>query len=204
MLPANCYVVKCPHCRGEKELFRLMSGNTFETRQWSDGKQISPMLLRLSPVQKCPECGRYYLLSRLSEEDSREGDSYSFETGWLSFEQALEASHDIVSPSEDEQDTLTVITIWAYNDIVRNGEEPSEAQRTMFVEYISKILSNQDMFADNQVLLGELYREIGNYDKCISILSSYVPDNDYVGLVVKSIIEKAKAQDDKVFVLNND
>lgn len=99
---------------------------------------------------------------------------------------------------------MTIITIWAYNDIVRNGEEPSEAQRTMFVEYISKILSNQDMFADNQVLLGELYREIGNYDKCISILSSYVPDNDYVGLVVKSIIEKAKAQDDKVFVLNND
>lgn len=204
MLPANCHVVKCPHCRGEKELFQLKSGNTFNTRQWSDGKQISPMLLRLSPVQKCPECGRYYLLSRLSEEDSREGDSYSFETGWLSFEQALEASHDIVSPSEDEQYTLAIITIWAYNDIVRNGEEPSEAQRTMFVEYISKILSNQDMFADNQVLLGELYREIGNYDKCISILSSYVPDNDYVGLVVKSIIEKAKAQDDKVFVLNND
>lgn len=199
MNPANSLVIKCPHCGGKKELLQLMSGNTFGAEQWSDAKQIAPMLPRVSPVQKCPNCGGYYLMSRISESDKSVGNSYSFATGWLSFDEAIEANKSIDSPSNDELTTLAIITVWAYNDIARHGDEPSEVQRTTFVDYVSRILSNNDMFADNQILLGELNREIGNFDKCISILSAYEPDNEYVETIVKSIIEKAKAQDNKVF-----
>lgn len=199
MNPANSLVVKCPHCGGKKELLQLLSGNTFGAEQWSDAKQIAPMLPRVSPVQKCPECGHYYLMSRLSESDQSVGDSYSFETGWLSFDEAIEANKNIESPSTDELSTLAIITVWAYNDIVRHGEEPTEEQSKVFTSYVSGILANQDLFADNKILLGELNREIGNFEECISILSDYEPDNDYVGSIVKYIIEKAKVQDNKVF-----
>lgn len=200
MLPANSLVVKCPHCGGEKELFRLGSGNTFGAKQWSDSKQIFPMLPRISPVQKCPKCGRYYLWTRLSHEDMREGGSCSFETGWLSFEQAMEASQDIDQPSDNELRVLAIVTVWAYNDIVRNGKDPSELQRTMFVDYVSKVLSNhEDLFENDRILLGELHREIGNYDECVSILGSFVPNNDFEKSIVSSIIEKANGRDDKVF-----
>lgn len=202
MLPANSLVVKCPHCGGEKELLQLMSGNTIGAKQWSDSKQIYPMMPRISPVQKCLECGRYYLWSRLSNEDVHVGDDYSFETGWLSFEQAMEASQDIDSPSNEELRVLAIITVWAYNDIVRNGEDPSELQRTMFVDYVSKVLSNHDVFAGDLILLSELYREIGNFDKCISILDTFVPGNDFEKSIISSIVEKAKGRDDKVFEIS--
>lgn len=196
---ANSLVVKCPHCGSKKELLQLMSGNTFGAEQWSDAKQIAPMLPRVSPVQKCPECGHYYLMSRLSKCDQTIGDSYSFETGWLSFDEAMEANKNIDSPSSDELSTLAIITVWAYNDIVRHGEEPTEGQNTAFISYVSELLANHDMFSYNKILLGELNREIGNFEECISILSDYEPDNDYVESIVKSIIKKAKAQDNKVF-----
>ena len=49
MNPANSLVVKCPHCGGKKELLQLISGNTLGAEQWSDAKQIAPMLPRVSP-----------------------------------------------------------------------------------------------------------------------------------------------------------
>ena len=57
MIPANSLLVKCPHCGGKKELLQLISGNTCGSELWSDVKQVSPMLPKISPVQKCPECG---------------------------------------------------------------------------------------------------------------------------------------------------
>lgn len=199
MIPGNSLIVKCPHCGGKKELLQLVSGNTCGAEQWSDAKQIAPMLPRVSPIQKCPECGHYYLMSRLSPSDQCEGDSCSFETGWLSFDEAIEANKDIESPSNEELSTLAIITIWAFNDIVRHGKTPTDEQRTTFVEYVSKVLENHEMFANNKILLGELYREIGKFDECITVLSNFKSDNEYVESIVGSIIEHAKAQESKVF-----
>lgn len=201
MIPANSLVIKCPHCGGKKELLQLVSGNTCGAELWSDAKHIAPMLPRVSPVQKCPKCGHYYLMSRISNSAQSEGDSCSFNTGWLSFNDALEANQDIESPSNDELSTLAIITVWAYNDIIRHGEEPTEVQKSKFIDFVTNLLANQDLFADNLILLGELNREIGKYDECISILSDYQSSDDYADTVVKSIIEKAKAQENKVFKL---
>lgn len=199
MNPAKSLVVRCPHCGGKKELLQLLSGNTFGAEQWSDAKQIAPMLPRVSPVQKCPECGRYYLMSRLSEKFQRTGDSYSFETGWLNFSEALEAISEIESLTEGELSTLGIVTVWAYNDIIREGGEPNDTQRREFVSCVTKLLENKNLFADNEILLAELNREIGNYDEAISILSDYRANDEYVDGIVQAILNKAKEKDSKVF-----
>ena len=199
MIPYKSLVVKCPHCGGKKELLQLISGNTFGAEQWSDAKQIAPMLPQVSPVKKCTHCGHYYLLSRLPKNAMSTGDSFSFNQGWLNFSEALQAVAEIGPISDDEFSTLGIATIWAYNDIIRNGGEPTEAQRKEFVSFVTKILENKTVFADNDILLGELNREIGNYDEAIAILSNYKADDEYVDRIVQTILDKANAKDSKVF-----
>ena len=88
MIPENALVAFCPQCKGKKELIQLRSGNTFGTRAWSDGKTVSPMLPKLSPIQKCPHCNHFYLISRVK---TKTGNRVSFEKGWLTFDEMLEA-----------------------------------------------------------------------------------------------------------------
>ena len=64
MMPSNARLLTCPACGGKKKILSLASGNTFDGEVWSDLKKIYPMLPEPSFVQKCPECGNYYLLSR--------------------------------------------------------------------------------------------------------------------------------------------
>lgn len=63
MFPANARILTCPHCQGKKEVMQLLSGNTFGAELWSDSKEDAPMLPQVSYVQKCPHCGKYFLMS---------------------------------------------------------------------------------------------------------------------------------------------
>ena len=50
----------CPHCGGEKYVLAIFSGNTCRGEVWSDSRHYYPMMPQYSPIQKCPECGRYF------------------------------------------------------------------------------------------------------------------------------------------------
>lgn len=201
MIPANSLLVKCPHCGGKKELLQLISGNTCGSELWSDVKQVSPMLPKISPVQKCPECGHYYLLSRIK--DTEEGNDSSFEMGWLTFDEALEANKEIENLSVDELSTMSIITIWAYNDIIRNGKEPSLSQYDAFVSYVTKALERTEMFSDNVLLRAELHREIGNYSKCIELLENLPVENNFIRGIKDTIHEMAINHQNRVFQIKN-
>lgn len=62
MILGDDITVICPNCGKTKKLLSLVSGNTCGGRLWSDTKAEYPMLPQLSPIQKCPRCGRYYFL----------------------------------------------------------------------------------------------------------------------------------------------
>lgn len=80
--------MKCPFCSEKKALMSLLSGNTIGAKIWSDMKQMAPMLPRVSPVQKCPKCGCYYLEYKQVLEESK---NESFERGDLSYSEWKEA-----------------------------------------------------------------------------------------------------------------
>lgn len=73
MLPGNPQILTCPFCGSEKKIMSLMSGNTFGAKYWSDNQRIAPMLPDISFVQKCPNCGKYMLLSRQKPKYAKEG-----------------------------------------------------------------------------------------------------------------------------------
>ena len=197
MLPGNCILASCPHCGEKKELLQLLSGNTFGAVLWSDAKQVAPMLPRVSDVQKCPACGHYFFLS---EAKTEEGDDDSFETGKLSFDEAVEAFGELNGCSDDKLENLSVVVAWAFNDIIREKLTPTPEQYAKFKDIISSTLEHP-IFVGNELLRAELYREIGEFEECLNILSEYAPEESFLAVIKEKIIEKAKERDCKVFVI---
>lgn len=64
MMLDNPRILVCPFCGKEKRIMSLLSGNNLGARVWSDNKHVLPMMPESSYVQKCPQCGKYYITGR--------------------------------------------------------------------------------------------------------------------------------------------
>ena len=173
MLPANAKIVKCPFCGERKELLNLASGNTFGAKHWSDQKMIAPMLPRVSPVQKCPKCGKYYLEYK---QPYKEGDDWSSERGELSYQQWKEAYEQLKADKSIKRDDMQIIRhhlIMAFNDeYYRNSDTPAPArEETFFIEIINDYIASNKWNSQNMLFKAELYREAGEMKKCEEVLS---------------------------------
>ena len=173
MLPANAKIVKCPFCGTNKKLLSLASGNTFGAKHWSDQKMIAPMLPRVSPVQKCPTCGKYYLEYK---QPYKEGDDWSSERGELSYQEWKEAYDQFLSDNSTPNDDLQIIRhhlIQAFNDnFYRYGEDPVPAEEeAYFVSIIHEYIDSGSWNKENLLFKAELYREADEMENCAKVLS---------------------------------
>lgn len=209
LAPARIYA--CPECGGEKELMSLASGNTFGARQWSDGFMLAPMLPRLSPVQKCPHCGAFFMLP---DEPVRVGDNESFDTGKLTFpelKQAYIKLKDSGLPTVDEI-SLRLCFVHSFNDAFRNlnndADNPESRLRddndtALLHSNFEALIILLDDKSDNSVLLSaEFCREAGRFDDALKILDNFNPTNNYIKKIAGLIKEKALVGDSSVFEIN--
>ena len=211
MHPAKARIVFCPYCGGKKELLSLISGNTFRARFWSDLKMQAPMLPQISPVQKCPHCGKYYLHYKQRSEN---GESPSFELGELSYSEWKEAYSQLKEEREninqykkvDERDLATICLsiIQAYNDyyerdcIAEFSSEEWNFKRKVVMDFIN----NKDKPDDMQpFLIPELYREIGIMDSDFLSMETYEKLEGADRIYYEGIKERMEADDTKVFEL---
>ena len=202
MLPANAKIVKCPFCGERKELLNLASGNTFGARHWSDQKMIAPMLPRVSPVQKCPKCGKYYLEYK---QPYKEGDDWSSERGELTYRQWKEAYAQLQSDKRIKKDDLQIVRhqlIQAFNDeYYRGGDCAPAAEEAYFVNVIHEYIDACSWNKKNILFKAELYREAGDMDKCAETLSSISIDKlqDFEAKIYREIEDRMKKGDKIVF-----
>lgn len=206
MIPGNAEIVKCPFCGTEKELMTLISGNTCGAEYWSDNKRIAPMLPSVSPVQKCPECKKYYF-----EHKHRQGESNheSFERGELTFPEWKEAYMQLMSEgiSEKEKLDLCFWLIHSYNDHYYRGRNtlvPTEEDFMFFTEVALSFVENYDWTTVKYPLLkAELYREAGKMKECADVLESIPYDllQDFERTIYDDIKKRVENIDNKVFKL---
>lgn|SRR5574344_98815 len=196
MMFANSLVAKCPHCNGTKELIRLLSGNTFGADQWSDTRQIAPMLLSASPVQKCSHCGHYYLLDKV---ETCKGKDISSEEGWLTFPEAIEALRESRSwgLSNEDRFVMLLIAIWAFNDYTRFDKEATSSEQVLVNEVVKEILP----LVEENLFKAELLREIGDFDGSLIALDAFNPEDDYQNSIVEAIRERISNKDTQIFKL---
>lgn len=147
----------------------VVVGNTVGEEIWSDGRRIAPMCPELSSTQKCPHCGQYFFLSKV---EPRTDYEELLETGWLTFEEAMEARHKGLEQFNEEVGCETIeitelgqvlmIIAWAYNDIYRSGNTPTREQ---FIAFMERFLEFPAIIEDD-LLLAEMFREIGDRKRC--------------------------------------
>ncbi len=216
MLPDYALLVKCPYCGSIKKLMSLVSGNTFGAEYWSDNKQIAPMLPSTSPVQKCPNCGKYYMEYKQIKE---RGHEYSFDLGELSYSEWKEAYQQLVSQHEikannkyvditdDDIQTINFFFIHAFNDhFHRKMEtEPSNEEYAFFCKVVNDFIDGFYWPEDKVPLLkAEFYREANEMEKCAEVLNSINYDQlqNFEKEIYNAIKNRMEAGDTVVFKLS--
>lgn len=203
MIIGKAQILTCPYCGQKKEVMSPVSanGNTYGQIVWSDNKAITPMQPKVSPVQKCPHCGKYYLMSRQKPE---QGDSLSFENGELDYKELKEAWRmlkDAEYLTEDEKLGILILQVWAFNDEYTRGKEnvaPKEEQ-----DYINDILCMViKMDRVDDLLKAELLRERGNFSEALNLLDSYPADNGFIEGMKKKFREDARTYETRPFIIS--
>ena len=201
MIPGNPQILTCPHCGGKKEVMSLVSGNTCDAEYWSDNKQIAPMLPEISYVQKCPHCGKYYIMDRQKVEYAKEG--WCSERGILTFPEMKEAYKQLCEEglqNEREEEVLRTMLHHAFNDYYyRSNDAPQniiDEDRNLFHDNALWLIEN--LITDN-LLKAEFYREIGEMKKAKMFLDSVITEEDFYKKIASVIQKKIDADDCSVF-----
>jgi hypothetical protein len=209
MIPALPKVIECPHC-SKKALKRgLISGNTIGAIFWSDGKMEASMLPEFPEVVKCKYCSKFYWIENAKV------------VGTLSFEEKLSTSLKYVSfPSSDEYKELLTSDVikkdeeeryvrirlwWSLNDPVRGKDEgkTSVPNWDLFksnLNQLLQLLSNE--IPRDRIMMAEINREMGNFNKAIEILEYKWPSK--LGVSAAEILSMSKLEKNVVFPLTED
>ena len=196
----NSRILICPFCGKKKEIMSLLSGNTFRAEMWSDNKQIAPMLPEISFVQRCPQCGKYYITER--QELKYAKDSYSFDQGLLSYPVMKEAFIQLSEEgfvNEEEETKVRMMLHHAYNDYYYrsyDNKEINAEDKTLFHENGSWLIDN---LITGNVLKAEFYREIGEFEVAHDILESVEVEDEFLKRIMTQIQERVQNNDCRVF-----
>ncbi len=187
-------------------MLSLLSGNTFDAKNWSDSKTEAPMLPEVSSIQKCPHCGKYYLSYKQGLKISK--DSYSLELGTLTFKESVEALEQLLIEGLDSEDEILVRIdlVYAYNDnFYRHPSDlnsgPTEKDMLIFKDNALKLIGLLKKEED-LTFKAELYREVSDFANCEKILREAKRTTAYEMSVRSEILRHCKDSDANVFCLN--
>ena len=123
-------------------------------------------------------------------------------TGTLNFQEAREALEQLYESSElKRRFTLRLYVLYAYNDMYgRSGVIPLDGSedQLFFEENCREMIKMERTIP---TLRAELYREIGEFEKCVEYLDSLEPAGEHENKVRELIKERALIGDRTVFRL---
>jgi predicted RNA-binding Zn-ribbon protein involved in translation (DUF1610 family) len=202
MLPDHPYIFTCPHCGGEKKLLRLASGNTFGALYWSDNKMEARMMPSLSFVQRCPHCGKYFIIDGASCRNATEG--YCMDTGELTWDEMKEAFRQLSEEGftdEEHEANVRILLLHTFNDFYHRSNEGKaidDADARLFRDNALWLAKN----FGHGLLVAEIYREAGMMEEAQKELVSVEPANEFEENIKPMIQEHIDNHDTAVFLLN--
>ena len=194
MIYGSNYIYQCPTCKNLLQNRSLISGNTSGAKWFSDGKQIARMLPEFPNLTKCKKCDTIFWLTKLKELGTFEwGDidkqdwQNADEAEFLNIDDYFRAIDLKVAENEDEEYFIKQRIWWAFNDRVRESSEifVNENDESLYRGNCFALIYLLDIESDNQkTTIGELYRNMGDFEKCINIIES-IQDEELKWLVDK-------------------
>jgi tetratricopeptide (TPR) repeat protein len=206
MSPGPTIISECYKCHGLFKQWTLASGNTFTARFWPDGKMDAPMMPEIPPLIHCPCCGEHIWRYEAEEIDQMEAYNPNEEVKnkYLNVEFCKDPTIDTFmlalkdeNLSEGREGYIRTKLMHFFNDVNRDMEMPISEPHDMQIENYKRLLqiANKDD-ANDTMLRAEIYREIGEFDKCLELLKK-VEDEDFLANV-KALRDLCANKDSRV------
>jgi hypothetical protein len=205
MKPGPATILSCPLCGGKKAVMNLVSGNTFRATIWSDMRRKYPMFPQVSPIQQCPQCGRYYFTKQAERELGASG-SFSSELGNLTFEQLKEARQqfELTTLTEEQNRVINHQLLMAYNDNFQRTSDdskpkPSEEDLRVFEDAACELINYTDSSEEARLSNAEFLRELGRFSEAKAQLTA--KDNPNTQWIVDKMLKHIEECDKRPFLL---
>jgi len=182
------HIYKCPNCSNLIKQGNLISGNTFGAKLFSDSKQFAPMLPNFTNLTKCKKCNAIFKISNLKEWGCKNYLTRLFWKGKCKKADSVGSlnTSDLYTALEMfPQDELYIRQqiLWSLNDPLRSYSDYDQPISevlikvreldTRFEENCHALLKLLDPSDENQkIMMAELYRNLGQFDKCIELINS--------------------------------
>jgi hypothetical protein len=214
MILGTYLIYKCPNCGRTTRRGNIISGNTFGSVLYSDGKQIAPMLPEFPYFIKCEKCKTFYWLNDENKAGEYEGRERFYrlkdESKWkdsdharfLSSDEYLEAINLKVYKTNDEEQYLRRRLWWALNDKYRRDDEFvfNENDKDIYESNCIKLIDMLDKNEINdKITCAELYRNIGNYVECKNVLET-IQEEKY-NWIKEILLKECEKNNKKVIML---
>ena len=193
MLPSPSVVQHCPHCGGY--YFYEDSNPTDVPHPDND---------ELETMKKKGKAEKKKAKELLAVWEAASDESHRNWFGELSFEQA-DAAYDMLFPedlSDEKRDELLFLWLFAFNDQY-GGRSDKSAENVCTPELVAKhsailhhIIERNER---NDLFKAELYRELGDFVKCIELASGLLEEDSISEIVARQIINQAEIANTKVF-----
>ncbi len=214
MIPGPIYIHQCPHCIKLISRRSLLSGNSNGIKVYSDGKSIKPMAPEFPIITKCTDCKNIFWIKDAKQIGSYEhrlfgdGDEENTKKEWKEAESASKLSvYDLISVLGTEITKTKDLEIyireriwWGFNDRVRDNKIlfTSEKDKMLYTENIKNYIPLLDSNNINDLFtIAELYRNIGNFEKCKELLNEI--KDDEVNWIKDYFLEKCELEGSTIF-----
>lgn len=179
MLPGPLYMYECPGCKTAIARESLMSGNTFGSVLYSDGKRIAPMLPEYPIITKCKTCDTIFWLPKLKHigtANELPNDNPKWKDAaiakFLSIHDHFRALDSGLADNRDDELYIRQQILWAFNDQHREGARAALRDDTRYSENINALMALLDTSnPEDHILLAELYRYQRQFETCMKILN---------------------------------
>ena len=176
---------------------------------YSDGKQIAPMLPEFPYFVKCKMCNTFYWLNeenkiaeqgfRSNKKEWEEADKAEF----LTLNEYQEAIDLRIFNDNKEEHYIRLKYWWTFNDKIRENKNITfnENEEKLYEENCIKLISLLDENEiNNKIMIAELFRNIGEFNKCIDFFNK-IKEEEYSWII--DILRKECSKNNKKVVILN-
>ncbi len=212
MSPGPTIVSKCYKCKGLFKQWTLASGNTFTARFWPDGLMKAPMMPDMPPLINCPCCEDFIWRSNCEEIEVINGydSGDEIKAKYPNVKMYKDPTIDTFMLALEEKGLrknregyIRTKLMHFFNDVNRDMEIPISEPSNFQIENYKRLLeiATKDN-ANDTMIRAEIYREIGEFEKCLELLDKVKSEDFAINVAV--LRDLCKNKDSRVMEIHRD
>lgn len=182
--PGPDIIRECPKCKAPLMQGTTLSGNTFNSTLWTDGRFFAPMLPERLWYVKCPKCKELFWIDEAKQLGEQPWESFKENRPWPNAEPCdtpSEADYLNALVGGDLRETkvayLRIHAWWCANDWARTNVTDARAFTPAQQANMQALASSLDKKnEDDLISIAEISRELGRFDECIELLQHQFAD----------------------------